>query len=382
MLKMLSHGAPMLDVLHELCNFINAKSPGVIPTVLLPDRKGRLRLAAGPKMSKIWNDAFDGMKVPSYGISPNMPGHEVQPILFADMKKDPAFTACWDLALSQGVRGAWSVPIVSKDRKILGALILFCPTSQPLSGRDLDLMEQAIHMAAIAIECHRNEEELRKFSRRLYQSQDEERRRIARDLHDSTGQKLAVLEIQLSIAKGIVSTQPAEYEKILSQCTSLTRSISDELRTLSYLLHPPLLDECGLNVAIQHYVTGINQRSGLHVQVEIVEQLPRLSEEAELAIFRIVQAGLTNVHLHSGANQAKVKIKRNPEGIVVEVSDKGQGIPDGVLNHSSRIKTVGVGITGMRERVMQLDGRLEIKSSRNGTTVKATIPNRHFRTAT
>jgi signal transduction histidine kinase len=379
-LKMLSQGAPMMEVLHELCNFIDAKSPGVIPTVLLPDREGRLRLAAGPKIPKIWNQAFDGMKVPSYASFQSMAGHEVKPILLADMRNDPSFKACWDVALSQGVQGAWSVPILSKDRKILGTLVLFYPTPQPLSERDLDLMEQAIHMAAIAIECHRNEEELREFSRQLYQSQDEERRRIARDLHDSTGQKLAALEMTLSMVQGAIPTQPGEYDKILSQCTSLTRSISDELRTLSYLLHPPMLDECGLNSAIQHYVSGINQRNGLHVEVEILQQLPRLSEEAELAIFRIVQASLTNVHLHSGATEAKVKIGQNPDGIVVEVSDKGQGIPDGVLDHSSGTKMVGIGITGMRERVMQLGGRLAIETSRNGTIVKATVPDRHFRT--
>jgi signal transduction histidine kinase len=381
-LKMLSQGAPMMEVLHELCNFIDAKSPGVIPTVLLPDREGRLRLAAGPKVPKIWNEAFDGLKVTSYASFQSTAGHRLKPILLADMRNDPSFAACWELAFSQGVQAAWSIPILSKDRKILGTLILFYPTPQPLSDRDLDLMEQAIHLAAIAIECHRNEEELREFSRRLYQSQDEERRRIARDLHDSTGQKLAALEMTLSMVQGVVRAQPDECEKILSQCTSLTRSISDELRTLSYLLHPPMLDECGLNSAIQHYVSGINQRNGLHVEVEILQQLPRLSEEAELAIFRIVQASLTNVHLHSGANEANVKIAQNLNGIVVEVTDKGHGILDGVLDHSSRTKTVGVGITGMRERVMHLGGRLEIETSPNGTTVNATVPDRHFRTAT
>jgi len=116
------------------------------------------------------------------------------------------------------------------------------------------------------------------------------------------------------------------------------------------------------------------------VEVEIPQDLGRLSEEAELAIFRIVQASLTNVHLHSGASKAKVTIEQNlADGVVVSVSDQGQGIPDGVLDHSSRAKTVGVGITGMRERVRQLGGRLEIETGRNGTTVKATVPNRHFR---
>jgi signal transduction histidine kinase len=379
-LKMLSQGAPMMEVLNELCHFIDAKSPGVIPTVLLPDGDGHLRLAAGPKVPQIWNEAFEGMKVPSYGSFHGMTGRQKMQVPVADMRSDPSFAACWDLALSQGVQAAWSVPILSKNGKILGTLILFYPTPQPLGERDLELMEQVIHMAAIAIECHRNEEELREFSRRLYQSQDEERRRIARELHDSTGQSLAVLELTLSMVKGAIPTQPQECDSILLQCASLARSISNELRTLSYLLHPPLLDKCGLKAAIRSYVSGINQRNGLHVEVEIPQDLRRLSEEAELAIFRIVQASLTNVHLHSGASLAKVRMEQNLDGVVIAVSDEGHGIPAGVLDHTSRTRTVGIGITGMRERVKQLGGCLEIETSRSGTAVKATIPNRHFRT--
>jgi signal transduction histidine kinase len=381
-LKMLSRRAPMMEVLNELCNFIDAKSPGVIPTVLLPDGDGHLRLAAGPKVPKIWNEAFDSLKVPSYASFLNLAGHHKRPVPVADMRTDPSFAACWDLALSQGVQAAWSVPILSKDRKILGTLILFYPTPQPPCERDLELLEQVIHMAAIAIECHRNEEELREFSRRLYQSQDEERRRIARELHDSTGQKLAVLEINLSMVKAAISTPSREFDEILLQCASLTKSISDELRTLSYLLHPPMLDECGLKTAIRSYVSGINQRNGLEVEVAIPQDLCRLSEEAELAIFRMVQASLTNVHLHSGASKAKVKIRQTLDGVIVVVRDEGCGIPEGVLDHKSRARTVGIGITGMRERVKQLGGRLEIETGRKGTKVKATIPNRHFRTLT
>jgi signal transduction histidine kinase len=377
-LKMLSRGAPINEILNELCNFIDLRSPGVIPTVLLPHRDGmHLRLAAGPKVPEIWNEAFDGLKVPSYD-SFQAAAPEGNPVPVADVRSDPSFAACWDVVSSQGVQAAWSVPIVSGANKILGAMILFYPTAYQPTQRDLALIEQVIHMAAIAIECHRSEEELREFSRRLYQSQDDERRRIARELHDSTGQKLAVLGIKLS---EVESTIPTEGEPIgtLSECTSLTRSIADEIRTLSYLLHPPLLDECGLYTAIHWYVDGINQRHGLHVDVEIPQNLPRLSEDAELAIFRIVQASLTNVHLHSKARGATVRIEQVSDGVMVEVRDDGQGIPDGVLNHSSRTQSVGVGITGMRERAEELGGHLEIETGSNGTTVKATIPSRNFR---
>jgi signal transduction histidine kinase len=379
-LKMLSQGAPMMEVLNELCNYIDAKSPGVIPTVLLLDAdRTYLRPVARPKIPKIWNQEFENLKVPLHSPFRGKPGDREEGVQFVDMRRDPAFATCWSVAVAQGVQAAWSAPILSKDSRILGALIFFYSSPQPPDERDLELMEKAIHMAAIAIERHSEEEELREFSRRLYQSQDEERRRIARELHDSTGQKLAVLEMNLSRVKNSISTQARELESLLLQCSSLTRNISDELRTLSYLLHPPLLEECGLNTAIQWYVSGINQRSGLEVEVEISQELCRLSEEAELAIFRIVQASLTNVHLHSGAGKAKVKVEQNLDGVIVAVSDDGQGIPDGVLDHSSHTKSIGIGITGMRERVKQLGGCLEIQTGRSGTRVKATVPNRHFR---
>jgi signal transduction histidine kinase len=378
-LKMLSSGAPINEILNELCNFIDLRSPGAIPTVLLPHHDGmHLRLAAGPKVPEIWNEAFDGLKLPSYaGVQAASP--EGNPVPVADVKSDPSFAACWEVVSSQGVQAAWSVPIVSGANKILGALILFYSTAYRPTQRDLALIEQVIHMAAIAIECHRSEEELREFSRRLYQSQDDERRRIARELHDSTGQKLAVLGIKLSEAESTIPADAREPVGALSECTSLTKSIADEIRTLSYLLHPPLLDECGLYTAIHWYVDGINQRHGLQVDVEIPQNLPRLSEDAELAIFRIVQTSLTNVHLHSKARGATVRIEQVSEGVMVEVRDDGQGIPDGVLNHSSRTNSVGVGITGMRERAEELGGHLEIETGRNGTKVKATIPSWNFR---
>jgi signal transduction histidine kinase len=379
-LRMLSQGAPVTGVLNELCNFIDAKSPGVIPTVLLRNSDGTLiQVAAGPRFPKIWNKAFDGLKMPSCAGFEDMAISQETTVHLADIRSDPSFAAWWDLALMQSIQAAWAAPIFSKNRRILGTLILFYPTRYSPGERDADLIERVIHLAAIAIECHLNEEERRKVSVRLHQSREEERRRIARELHDSTGQKVALLAINLSALNDATPTRLRET--ILSQCASLTSSISDELRTLSYLLHPPLLDDCGLELAIQWYVSGINQRTGPHVELEIADQLRRLTEEAELAIFRVVQASLTNVHLHSKGTQAVLRMEQNAEEVIVTVSDNGRGIPDGVLDNSSRTNTLGVGISGMRERMENLGGRLEIETGCRGTTVKARLPARHFRTA-
>jgi|ERR1700733_1226951 signal transduction histidine kinase len=381
-LKMLSHGAPMLEVLNELCNSLSAKLPREIPAILLLDRGGvQLRLAAGPKLPGGWNEAFTGLKMRS-SASIHAVGAWATDASIVDLSSDPSFAACWRLVSSRGVQAAWSLAIPAKDGNILGTLIVFSPSLRSPDKEDLKLMQQVVHIASVAIERNGHEEELRAFSRQLYQSQDRERRRIALELHDSTGQKLAVLQMNLSIVKDIVTAKNPEIGLMLSECMSLSKDISDELRTLSYLLHPPMLDECGLNTAILWYASGINQREGLHVEVEIAKELCRLSEDAELAIFRIIQASLTNVHLHSGASQAKVKIDQNADGVVVAVTDDGQGIPAGVLDRSSRTKTVGIGITGMRERVEQLGGHLEIETGRNGTTVRATVPSSNFRIAT
>jgi signal transduction histidine kinase len=369
----------MRGVLNELCNFIDMKSSGVIPAVLLRNADGTLiQVAAGPKFPKIWEKIFDGLRMPPYVSLPNNDAYVDESVLLADIKSDPSFATCWVLALKQGIRAAWAAPILSKNRKPLGALVLFYPTPYSPDKRDMGLIERVIHLAAIAIECHLNEEERRKVSRQLHQSQDEERRRIARELHDSTGQKLALLAINLS---AVNDTTPTRYrEKVLAQCASLTSSISDELRTLSYLLHPPLLDDCGLDSALQWYVSGINKRIGPHVEVEITDKLRRLTEEAELAIFRVVQASLTNVHLHSKATQAVLRIEQNADEVIVTVRDNGKGIPDGVLDYSSHTNTLGVGIAGMRERMEQLGGRLEIETSGSGTKVRAIVPKEHFRT--
>jgi signal transduction histidine kinase len=170
---------------------------------------------------------------------------------------------------------------------------------------------------------------------------------------------------------------------MLSESLLLAEKISGEIRTLSCLLHPPLLDVCGLGVAIEAYANELNRRHELEVELEISPQLPRLTEDAEVALFRIVQTSLTNVHLHSGAKGAKVKVDHDAEALTLTVSDHGRGIPAGALDHFLRGEATGVGIAGMRERAAALGGRVEFETSEtgpgHGTAVVVTIPSRNFR---
>ena len=379
LLEMLGHGAPMLEVLNELCNFIDTQSPGAISTVFLLDSDGiRLRPVAGPKAPKTWKEEIDSLEAGPYAGFCSTGGDHTRALTVGDIHSDPLFTVHRDAALREGLQMASFRPILSIEKQILGALALSYPRRERWPKPDSEMIERAVHLAAIAIECYRNEQELREFSRRLSQSQDDERRRIARELHDSTGQKLAVLAMNLAMVEKQANSFGAAFNKMLLECSSLTRNISDEIRTLSYLLHPPLLDECGLESALQMYFRGINRREGLEVQLEMPRRLQRLSEEAELAIFRIVQACLTNIHLHSGSDKAKVKLEQVRDALVVTISDHGRGIPTGVLDRSSLGKGAGVGIVGMKERMKQLGGELEIETSAHGTQVRALIPSYHF----
>ena len=380
LLKMLGNGAPMLDVLNELCNFVDTNAPGAVSTVFLLDSDGiRLRPVAGPNAPKSWKLEIDNLQVePHAGLCDTKEYHG-RTLTAGSINIDPLFAVHREAALREGLQMACFRPILSVEKQVRGALALSYPQRQRRPEPDSEMMERAIQLAAIAIECYRNEQELRELSRRLSQSQDEERRRIARELHDSTGQKLAVLSMNLAMVEKQATPFGAEFNKVLRDCSSLTRNISDEIRTLSYLLHPPLLDECGLESALQMYFRGINRREGLEVELEMPRRLPRLSEEAELAIFRIVQASLTNIYLHSGSNRACVKIKHIPDGLAVTVRDNGRGIPNGVLQRSSVGQGEGVGILGMKERLKQLGGHLEIETGRYGTQVKAIIPGRYFR---
>jgi PAS domain S-box-containing protein len=215
---------------------------------------------------------------------------------------------------------------------------------------------------------------LRALNSRLLQAQDDERRRLARDLHDSAGQILVALKMNLFPLHQELEKQDSTLAKIASSSVDLVDDLSKQLRTMSHLLHPPLLDEAGLPSALCWYVEGFAERSGIHVDLELDRDLPRLPQETETAIFRIVQEGLTNIHRHSGSSTASVRIGHGSGKTRVEISDCGKGIKN--FDAKKKIpRKVGVGIQGMQERVRQLEGNFEIRSGEKGTSVVVTLPN-------
>jgi two-component system, NarL family, sensor kinase len=214
--------------------------------------------------------------------------------------------------------------------------------------------------------------EVRELSGRLLHMQDEERRRIARELHDTTAQKFVALHMNLTRLKGLCADSNQEAEGVIDDSLCLAEESARELRTLSYLLHPPTLDDMGLISAIRWYARGFAQRSGIQVQLDLSPDLGRLPRDIETMMFRVVQEGLTNVHRHSGSAKAGIRLTADAEQVTLELSDQGRGMPSNLQGATAA--ELGVGIAGMRERARQLGGQLQIVSGQDGTILRVLQP--------
>ena len=216
-------------------------------------------------------------------------------------------------------------------------------------------------------------EQVRQLSWQLLRTQDEERRHIARELHDSAGQTLAVLGMNLAAIIQNARKQAPEIVETAEQTHEILQELTKEIRTTSYLLHPPLLDENGLPAALSWYIRGLSERSGLDIAFNISEEFGRLPREMELVVFRLIQECLTNIHRHSGSKRATIQINRDLDRVLIEVRDQGKGIPKEKLAQIQHGRS-GVGIRGMRERLRQFQGEMILDSTGGGTTVVVTIP--------
>ena len=220
----------------------------------------------------------------------------------------------------------------------------------------------------------RAEAELRQLSVRLISLQDEERRRIARDLHDTVGQTLAAVKMSIALIKQLKNF-PSAAQPLIDDLNALADEALQEVRTTSYLLHPPLLDEAGIAPAARWFVEGFARRSGIEVQCDIPDTMERPSRERELVLFRVLQESLTNVHRHSQASQASVHLTHIGDHIELEVRDNGKGIPEDRINPvNGSVAQSGVGIAGMRERVLRVGGQLYLQSLHPGTAIRVALP--------
>ena len=317
-----------------------------------------------------WNDAHDGScgaasqaGSPAGWVGPPHPKDQVLAFLsFFEALEGTALS--WSAEYRfQGADGKWSHihnrAVIARDSsgkatRVVGAA---------LDVTGLKRAEEALRQSNV---------QLRKRSQDLLRAQDSERRRIARELHDSTAQLLAALSINLSRLRD-GGLAPDRRKSVLAETTELAADCSAEIRTVTYLLHPPLLDEVGLAAALQAYTQGFQQRTGIQVEIKAPAAFGRLSVELETTLFRVVQEGLANVHKHSGSSLAVIRLDRDENEVRLVLQDWGRGLPAELLAETRGVR-FGVGIAGMRERAEQLGGRLELASNDSGVRLTVILP--------
>jgi signal transduction histidine kinase len=222
-------------------------------------------------------------------------------------------------------------------------------------------------------QARQREEDYRRLSSRLLHVQDEERRRLAVDLHDSTAQLLTCLMMNLDLFEQGVPALDMPLHELLAESRSLAQQCARDVRTFAYLLHPPLLDEVGLQPAIRWYVEGFTNRSGIRVDLDLGE-FERLPGPIELALFRVIQESLTNVHRHAASATASIRLTGTSRAVTLEIRDRGRGLRDDLKDAAARSELLGVGIQGMRERIRQLGGTFDVAFTDHGTTVHVDMP--------
>jgi PAS domain S-box-containing protein len=266
----------------------------------------------------------------------------------------------------------WSNVVVTALRDDTGNIIGFSKITRDTTERKV-LMDRIQQHAE---DLEKAQQSLRRLSGQLLQVQDDERRRLARELHDGAGQILAALNMNLeSLQEAIKDQIPPSLNHRLGESIRLANQVIKETRTLSYLLHPPLLDEAGLRDALHWFVGGFIERSGIQTELEISPNFARLPRELEIAIFRIIQESLTNIHRHSGSAKASIRLALDGNQIFLTISDQGKGMPsEATLEEPKKNRKLGVGIAGMRERVLQLGGEFEVAAGNPGTIIKAVFP--------
>jgi PAS domain S-box-containing protein len=284
----------------------------------------------------------------------------------------------------------WADVLITALQDETGHLCGFAKVTRDLTSRKqtedalrrsmAQLEEEITYRTEAERSAREAEAAVRSLSARLLRLQDEERRRLGRELHDSVGQLLVGAKMSL----GALATQEAHqnwqdqnWQEKISECALILDQATREVRTMSYLFYPPMLEEMGLRTAVESYLEGFRHRSGMHIDFHIAPNFGRLHLEIELALFRVLQESLTNVYRHSGSRTASIRLMRQDEMAVLEVRDEGKGLPAEILqlHFSSDSKgAIGVGLRGMNERMRQLEGKLEVASSEKGTTVRAVVP--------
>ena len=298
---------------------------------------------------------------------------ELECLTFLDITHPEDVDRC-ARSFQQMIRGTIPSYLIEKRYVRKNGGVVWARISSTLLRDGNDRPSHAVVVVEDITEQKRAEEQLSALSRRLLHVQDDERRRLARELHDSTAQSIAAMCMNLGVVGESANLLDRQAQRALAECLEIGEQCISELRTFSYLLHPPVLDDMGLASALKWYVEGFVHRSRIEVALDIAADLGRLSREMELTLFRVVQESLTNIHRHSGSRTATIRIVRYPTDVLLQVRDYGCGIAGSSANTNGTLTHEGVGIAGMRERVRQIGGHLRIHSRPGGTDVEVLAP--------
>jgi signal transduction histidine kinase len=349
---------------------------------------GALRMAVHQGLGLHLTQQFSN---PASSFFSHPPSQKIERVICEDIADGSTLQNAQDVKILEGdgIRAMQSTPLVSLDGRLLGLLNNYFSAHRRPNSRELGYLDLLARMAAdfierwqldqarkrshddLELQVGQRTSSLRKLSATLLRVQDEERRMIARELHDSVGQYLAALKMNLTqIQRGA----PNADSQIITDSHELIDQCLDETRTISHLLHPPLLDESGLRSASQWYVEGFAKRSGIEVELQVDENLGRLPQDVETALFRLLQESLTNAHRHSASHKVDICIRRDTGKVSATIRDYGQGFTPEQLQDIRKGNSGGVGLTGLTERMGALGGRLEVEAADPGSIVRVTVP--------
>ena len=271
-----------------------------------------------------------------------------------------------------GLRSVLVAPILLR-REVIGAMEFFSQKLIRVGELFLEILSDLAAKMAYIIELKATEDNAKRLSAKLLRAQDEERRRLAKELHDTTAQNVAMMIMDLGVINRSAEALAPTARNALSECVSLAQQSMRELRTLSYQLHPPMLDELGLLPALRIYAEGFSKRSGMQIQTELPNTYPQLPRALETAVFHVIQEGLTNAQRHSASPWAKIDLSVSPAGLRISVENVATTTPQ-LTNHGATLGTGGIGMRSMQERVQHFGGHLALHSDQNRTVLEATFP--------
>ncbi len=367
-LGLLASGASLGEVLEALARGVEAQLTDVWCSILLldPDRL-HVRHGAAPSLPPAYARAIDGAAIGLNAGTCGAAAARGEVVYTEDITTDPLWADYRALAATHGLRACWSSPIKDAGGRVSGTFALYGDRPRLPGDFEKHLVAMATHTAGIAIRAEEARSSLRSLGARLLSSQDQERRRIARELHDTTVQNLAALGMNLAVVQ-----QRVGEDSVLLECHRLVDQSAAELRTLAYVLHPPLLEDFGVVRAVREFVEGFSRRSGIDVDLSVDDAVDRPARDVELALFRVLQEALNNVHRHSGSATATVRLTRSEGAIVLEVEDQGSGFEG--AEHPESLPAGGLGLMSMGERLRAIGGHLEVVAGPHGVRVVARAP--------